>query len=605
MDRFSLVPVFVVIAVGLMVWYVAAPIVGHHFSDMWSYVKLSTYRWYLHDSSNPDTETDNTLADGWLRSVAPYILTEGEMEAQAQAMQNGQRPGILYGDWVRNVTVTFYIPEGGDRHLEHILYPLLKYNVSRAVFFLENTFAEKHPFIVETLKHLGYTVRPWTNTGEYDKSYPPSTFNNIALTDREILTQNSRIADAVTFLENGIHYWNSSIIAFTPKDPPRFEYSDALLESVLNTRGTVQFTDSSNVDSSTVLNSTYPKGASMNITGRLNQTLSTKFDYTVNPRTDLVIANGSWTLDSLHKRYPDAMGKVALEDGSRFLMNRTIIIEEGAKLWIANETLLIRSDPQDVLPRRMVVIGGEAEMVNSTVTSWDSERNAPDRNAYHPRPYIVVRDGGTMDVINSSVTHMGFPLGGISNTSNARAALEYRGTGNFTIANSTIAYNYYGFYTTKTQNFTISNSEIYANTRYGLDPHTGSGHFVVDSNHIHDNGNQGFICSKYCLNVTVTNNLVEHNVEGIGLHWLTNSSTVQHNVARYNDKYGIYIDKQGYDNLIINNTIIGNKNGIGVLDRSYNNTLLNNVIKDNEFEPVIVDESSASGGLPNNIENAY
>ncbi len=600
MDRFSLVPVIVVIAVGLMVWYIAAPIVGHHFLDIWSIVELGIYRWYLYDDSSESP----------LRSIAPYILAAGgDLDAQAETtIQKGQRQDILYGNSVRNVTVTFYIPEGGSRHLENVLSALIKHNVSKAVFFLEDTFAEKHPIMVEALNRLGYVVKPWTNTSEYDRSYPPTTFNNIALADRDILAQNDKIANAITFLETGIHYWNSSIIAFTPRDPPRFQYSNALMENMLNIRGTIQFTDSNNTDSSNVLDPEYPKKLSMNITERLNHTLSTKFDAVENPETDLVLTNGSWTLSSLYVRYPDAItvlqGKDDDDDRGEFMMNKTVVLRDDAQLTIANEKLLIRSDPQDVLPRRLGVVGGKVAIINSTVTSWDTERNAPDRNSYHPRPYLVATNGGIMDVINSSITHLGFPLGGISNVDNARAALEYRSTGNFTIANSTIAHNYYGFYTSRAVNFTITNNKIYANDRYGLDPHTGSGNFVVDSNHIHDNGNQGFICSKYCFNVTVTNNLVEYNTEGIGLHWLTNSSTVQDNVARYNDKYGIYIDKQCYDNLVVNNTVIGNKNGIGVLDRSYNNTLLHNVIENSEFESIIVDESSTTGGTPNNIKNA-
>ncbi|MEP0825460.1 MAG: right-handed parallel beta-helix repeat-containing protein [Nitrososphaera sp.] len=601
MDRFSLVPVIVVIAVGLMVWYIAAPLVGHHFLDIWSNVELSIYQWYLRDDSRESP----------LRWIAPYIMAEGaDLDVQAQAtIQKGQRQGILYGDSVRNVTVTFYIPEGGSSHLEHVLYALLKYNVSKAVFFLEDTFAEKHPIMVQALNRLGYVVKPWTNTSEYDKSYPPTTFNNIALVDREILAQNSKIANAVTFLETGIHYWNSSIIAFTPRDPPKFQFSNALMENLLNIKGTIRFTDSNNNDSNNVLNPEYPEKLSMNISERLNHTLSTKFDAEENPKTDLILTNGSWTLSSLHARYPDAMIVLQGEDDDKgdsgeFMMNKTIIFKDDAQLTIANEKLLIRSDPQDVLPRRIGVDGGKVAIINSTVTSWDSERNAPDRNSYHPRPYLVATNGGKMDVINSSITHLGFPLGGISNTDNARAALEYRSTGNFTIANSTIAHNYYGFYSSRAENFTITNNKIYANDRYGLDPHTESGNFVVDSNHIHDNGNQGFICSKYCFNVTVTNNLVEYNTEGIGLHWLTNSSIVQDNIARYNDKYGIYIDKQCYDNLIMSNTVVGNKDGIGILDRSYNNTLVHNIIQNNEFQSIKLDESSAIGGPPNNIENA-
>jgi poly(beta-D-mannuronate) C5 epimerase len=206
-----------------------------------------------------------------------------------------------------------------------------------------------------------------------------------------------------------------------------------------------------------------------------------------------------------------------------------------------------------------------------------------------------------MDIRNSSITHLGFPLGGLADTAYTRAALEYRDTGNFTIANSTIAYNYDGFYTSGAQNFNIIGNKIYSNARYGLDPHTGSGHLVIHSNHVHDNGNQGIICSKLCQNVTITNNLVEYNVEGIGLHRLTNSSLVQDNIVRYNERYGIYIDLQSHNNIVRNNTVIGNENGIGILDRSHNNTLLHNIIGKNELNPIVIDNTSATGSPRNTI----
>ena len=54
MDRWSVVPVFVVIAIGLMVLYIAEPIVG--FSDIPSYVKLRAYQWYIDDNSHSAKE---------------------------------------------------------------------------------------------------------------------------------------------------------------------------------------------------------------------------------------------------------------------------------------------------------------------------------------------------------------------------------------------------------------------------------------------------------------------------------------------------------------------------------------------------------------------
>jgi parallel beta-helix repeat protein len=614
MDRWSVVPVFVVIAIGLMVWYIAEPIVG--FSDIPSYVKLRAYQWYIDDNSHSAKEAKSAPPEAWLlRTIEPYLIGDNP-SPQLQVFKNGQRQNVLYGDSLHNVTITFYIEKGNVKHLEDLLHSLLRYNISKAIFFVEGAFAKDHPFMVQTMKDLGYTVKPWMNKYEYDRNYPPTTFNNIALTDREILTQTSNLADAATFIEGGIHYWNSSIIAFTPSDPPKFQYSPALLGAALNTAsGSVHFTDDTKTDANNVLDPTYPNSISMNVTRRANHTLPTDFDDDVNPKTDIIIGNGSWTVDSLQKQYPDAIVKLAQgkdnkessrsaippHDQKEFVMNKTIIIGTDAQLKIVNEKLLIRSDPHDVVPRRLDVIGGRVEIINSTITSWDSERNAPDINAYHPRPYLFVREGGIMDIINSSITHLGFPLGGLADPYYTRAALEYRNTGNFTIANSTIAYNYDGFYTSGAQNFNIIGNKIYSNARYGLDPHTESGHFVVHSNHVHDNGNQGIICSKLCQNVTITNNLVEYNAEGIGLHRLTNSSLVQDNIVRYNERYGIYIDLQSYNNIVQNNTVIGNRNGIGITDRSYGNTLLHNIIGKNELNPIVIDSTSATGSPRNTI----
>ena len=212
------------------------------------------------------------------------------------------------------------------------------------------------------------------------------------------------------------------------------------------------------------------------------------------------------------------------------------------------------------------------------ISSWDTTRNDINGDAYNPRGYIVVTEKGKLDVINSTIKHLGYSLGGIADTRYAVAALGYYDTDGFVIANSTIAFNYYGFYSHNAKDFVIENNNIYGQTGYGLDPHTGSGNFTVINNYVHDNGNQGIICSIDCFNVTIRDNIVDYNVEGIGLHWDTNSSIVEDNMVRYNQKYGVFIQKTSYDNTVENNTLIGNKKGIGILETSHDNLIEDNVI---------------------------
>jgi parallel beta-helix repeat protein len=206
-----------------------------------------------------------------------------------------------------------------------------------------------------------------------------------------------------------------------------------------------------------------------------------------------------------------------------------------------------------------------------------------------------------MNIIGSKVSYLGFSLAGTHTLLSSLAALAYYNTSNFTIVNSTLSNNIYGFYSDESSKFSILDNEVYSNVKYGLDPHSGSKDFVIDSNHIFANGGQGIICSFKCKNVTITNNVVEYNIEGIGLHWLTNSSLVKNNIVKYNSGYGIYVKTNSYNNIVVNNTIIGNGNGIGLLDNSNENAIKSNFLRGNILEKNQVHEDKDS--LFNEIEN--
>jgi parallel beta-helix repeat protein len=302
----------------------------------------------------------------------------------------------------------------------------------------------------------------------------------------------------------------------------------------------------------------------------------------------------------LHARYPSDIRIIQTSSGPGYLVDTTLIISENARLDISGENVFIASPTQDK-DRRIEVSGGAA-IANSLVSSWDTSANAPDTNPYHQRPFIFV-DGGRLDIRNSTISHMGFPLAGLSEERSARAAIMFHDSGNFTVANSTIAFNFDGIYARNSSNFQITGNDIFANTRSGIDIRAGSHNFTMSANHVHDNGYEGIICTE-CKGVTIAGNIVEHNEEaGIKLASHTNSTSVNNNAARYNEKFGIYLKGASTLNRVVNNTITGSEHGITLTESSNNNTISGNVVGSSDIA-IVMDPTSKSNQLSNNRLNA-
>jgi len=326
--------------------------------------------------------------------------------------------------------------------------------------------------------------------------------------------------------------------------------------------------------------------------------------YTIPKIGDLVVKEGNWTIEKLSKAYPDVIERMNPQNSKdTFFVKKSILIDQDVELDILNSKLLLKSLSNKDNNPVVIITNGKTNIINSSVMSWDPDNKRPDPNPYHPRSFLVAKNGGQMNIIGSNISYLGFSLAGTHTLLSSLAGLAYYNTSQFTIANSTLDNNLYGFYSDESSKFKINNNEIYANIKYGLDPHSGSADFIIDSNHIFANGGQGIICSFMCKNITVTNNVVEYNIEGIGLHWLTNSSIVKNNIIKYNKGYGIYIKTNSYNNMIINNTILGNGNGIGLLDNSNENTIKSNILRGNILEKnqIHEDVNSQSNIVEDNI----
>ncbi|HVX03468.1 MAG TPA: right-handed parallel beta-helix repeat-containing protein [Nitrososphaera sp.] len=568
-----LLSILLISTFGIVIWNMYLPVSSSRNAEFIDYVEYSAKEMY--DS--------NTFLQNHLAPVVEPIVDQLGLGPASPLPNAG--PRVLYDpNMPSTVTLTFYVQYGNQENLLPLLDLLHDYNVTKAVFFIEERFLKDHDFVAKRIEEQGYTIKTWDDlSGYHAPGYLPTTYRGVPLVENEILAQTSKDRDAIEFVRVALHHSDSSVLAFSPK----IMTHKLVLEDVLRQGGKgIVFSDQ-------------PAAATNPPSGDDSQVLLPPPVVLISERNNSVtrINEGEWSMSLLAKQYPSTV--IYDERESAYLITRPIIMGNKTTLEINGDKILLLSSSEQNPNPSYLEVRGNAKIVNSNVTSWDPVRARPEIDPYIPRPYIVVR-GGHMDVLNSTITHLGYSLGGLKDTRYAHAALEYYNAHNFVVANSTIAFNYYGFYSEDSSNFKILHNEIYGQTRYGLDPHTRSSNFVVDSNNVHDNGNQGIICSLWCDHVTITNNTVEYNVEGIGLHWLTNSSLIKDNVVRFNEKYGVFIQKQSYNNTVENNTIIGNKYGVGILDGSSDNTIVNNVVAENVLDRIRIDTNALDNTVRDN-----
>jgi len=518
---------------------------------------------------------------------AAMLASLAVMPAFAQmAETRGPRPELVYGEEKHYVTLTFYIGQNDTARAQAIMDTLQASNVRSAVFFLNPGFASGNAALASAMADRGYKVLPWSNAGGYGSNYSPKTFSGTLLSDRAILTKVSKSADVLAFYNVALHSGNSSIVAFTPSLPPRFNATTALLEEILKDGGrTLTFVDTG---------SNAP-AASMTVSS--NSTTAAVTPVGANTTSSITVSEGSWNMGSLQDSHPAEIRRVETSLGAGYIVNTTVIIGENAQLNIANDKVFIAS-PQGSDSDRRIEIAGRASITNSLVSSWDMAANAPDTNPYHQRPFIFV-DGGRLDVRNSTISYMGFPVAGFSTERSARAAIMFHDSSGFSVANSTIAFDFDGIYARNSTNFQIAGNDVFGNTRSGIDIRASSHNFTISNNRVHDNGYEGMICTE-CIGAVISDNIVEHNREaGIKLTTHTNSTSISGNTARFNEQFGIYLKDGSGGNKVTNNTVTESEEGIKLTGSSNNNVITGNVVT-NSDTPIAMDATNRTNQLSNN-----
>jgi parallel beta-helix repeat protein len=273
----------------------------------------------------------------------------------------------------------------------------------------------------------------------------------------------------------------------------------------------------------------------------------------------------------------------------KVLKNPSILKNEGDGVWLLNANLTIADGANfsiDSNDARWVKINsttsdrayhlevlGNLRIDSVKISSWNTTANnytSTDGEIHRASIAILPEAKGKTDITNSEISYLGYHA-------SLRQGLSYYGGDGSTIKNNTIHHLWYGFYSKGRNNITIENNLIYANVKYGLDPHTGTRNMLIQNNKVYGNDGIGVVCSFDCTNITMQGNEIYGNkLSGIMLSRNVKDSNVRNNTI-YNEIRGIVVSESHQDH-IYNNTIKDTDIGIETKFGSSKNIVRNNSI---------------------------
>ena len=295
---------------------------------------------------------------------------------------------------------------------------------------------------------------------------------------------------------------------------------------------------------------------------------------------------GPIILDIQKQRLPDSSFS---SNKNVWLLNANLTVSKGATLYINSTDASWLKIISDGTTAYNIDVHGSLKVDSVAITSWNPatkyyavsngtrilQSSGYEVHAGSPRPFIIIeRDAtGTTDITNSEIAYLGYEGGvGASVT-----GLTYLGGHGSILRHNSIHDLYFGFYSSNVGDMIIEGNHIYNNSKYGLDPHTGTHGMLIRNNTVNDNGGIGIICSLNCYNITIEDNQVYRNVEP-GIFFSRNMyNSVARNNYVHDEATGIFVS-QSHDNEIYNNTISNTTNAIYVKDNSSNNNIYQNTV---------------------------
>ncbi|MBW3611433.1 MAG: right-handed parallel beta-helix repeat-containing protein [Actinobacteria bacterium] len=290
---------------------------------------------------------------------------------------------------------------------------------------------------------------------------------------------------------------------------------------------------------------------------------------------------------------PDVLEQVASDI---YLLSMPMTVGAGGRVELAGTELRMLSPPGSFVG--LEARGGELMLRDATVASWDPATNGPDTDVADGRAYILARDGGRLDVVDSSVSMLGYDAF-------ERYGISWRTAGTEgLIDGSTFTGNYYGAYMHGVEPMQISDSVIQDSVTYGLDPHSGSRNFTIVGNTFRNNGKHGMILAEDCTGAVVRDNDSYGNAEhGMVVFSGSDDVVVEGNRLHDNGLSGISVNGSARVS-VRDNEIWANTTGITVQDEAIDSRIENNRVSGNREDGVLISsEGSTATVVANRLDH--
>lgn len=291
---------------------------------------------------------------------------------------------------------------------------------------------------------------------------------------------------------------------------------------------------------------------------------------------------------------PDLLRELAPGD---WLLTANLSIERGATLTIAAPEvawLKLHSDEEHFVAIK--VLGGRLDILDTCVSSWDTDRANFDDNYDDGRSFVLAREGAQMEIHRSELNSLGYDA-----YESYGLAWRMKGTSG-QITNSRVIGNYYGLYTHRVSELVIRGNEVAYSVQYGIDPHTGSNKLRIENNEAHNNGKHGIILAEKCRDSVIRNNVVHNNqLHGIVLYQDSDDNLVEGNVVYNNALQGININNADENTLRNNISYANGEAGIGVGQDAHNNLIIGNTSRDNNEDGIYIYNDARENELRDNI----
>ena len=251
---------------------------------------------------------------------------------------------------------------------------------------------------------------------------------------------------------------------------------------------------------------------------------------------DRVVANRRWISES----------------GHTVTLKAAVVIEHGSSMRIASPVtsqLVMSVRPGVFLAASQGRIDLVGVYVHASNTKVPTTFSLPD--SVTGRPFVLAAQNSTMIIRHCVFRYLGRDW-------NSSYGITWSKGSTGSVSNSTFEHNFIGVYSNDSNGLRVEHDQFYYNSLYGVDPHSGSSHLLIEYNISNFNGRHGIIFS-------------DHVTDGV----------VRYNVTKGNGLNGIMMDASSADNTIEHNTVVGNKSDGIVIANSSNDVIAANAISSN------------------------